>query len=59
MKNQARDRRQTSDPDQLCPTLATFVMPRAGLNAQGATIVSKPPTEKMLPCFAQETGCTL
>ena len=38
-ENQARDRRQTSDPDQLCPTLATFVMPRAGLNAQGGTIV--------------------
>jgi len=34
-EDQVRDRRQTSDPDQLCPTLATFVMPRAALNAQG------------------------
>ena len=30
-----RNRRQTTDPDQLCPTVASFVMPQAGLNAQG------------------------
>ena len=32
---QERGRRQTSDPDQLCPTLASFVMPRAAVNSQG------------------------
>ena len=32
---QDRGRRQTSDPDQLCPTLASFVMPRAAVNSQG------------------------
>ena len=30
-----RNRRQTTDPDQLCPTVASFVMPRAGINAKG------------------------
>lgn len=30
-----RNRRQTTDPDQLCPTVANFVMPRAGVNAKG------------------------
>jgi hypothetical protein len=30
-----RNRRQTTDPDQLCPTVASFVMPRAGVNAKG------------------------
>ena len=34
---QQRDRRQTTDPDQLCPTVATFVMPRAAVNNQGKT----------------------
>ena len=33
--DQERDRRQTSDPDQLCPTVSSFVMPRAGVNAKG------------------------
>ena len=32
---QERGRRQTSDPDQLCPALASFVMPRAAVNSQG------------------------
>ena len=32
---QERDRRQTTDPDQLCPTVASFVMPRVGVNSQG------------------------
>ena len=32
---QERQRRQTSDPDQLCPALASFVMPRAAVNSQG------------------------
>ena len=32
---QLRGRRQTTDPDQLCPTLASFVMPRAAVNNQG------------------------
>ena len=32
---QERGRRQTTDPDQLCPTLASFVMPRAAVNSQG------------------------
>ena len=30
-----RNRRQTTDPDQLCPTVASFVMPRAAVNAKG------------------------
>ena len=30
-----RARRQTTDPDQLCPTVATFVMPRAAVNTAG------------------------
>ena len=34
-EEQLRDRRQTSDPDQLCPTLASFVMPRAAVNSAG------------------------
>ena len=32
---QERGRRQTTDPDQLCPTVASFVMPRAAVNSQG------------------------
>ena len=35
---QERDRRQTTDPDQLCPTVASFVMPRVGVNSQGMLI---------------------
>ena len=35
-----RNRRQTTDPDQLCPTVATFVMPRAGVNAKGILSIS-------------------
>ena len=35
-----RNRRQTTDPDQLCPTVANFVMPRAGVNAKGIHLVS-------------------
>ena len=35
---QQRDRRQTTDPDQLCPTVASFVMPRAAVNNQGMTL---------------------
>ena len=34
-EEQLRDRRQTSDADQLCPTLASFVMPRAAVNSAG------------------------
>ena len=34
-EEQLRERRQTTDPDQLCPTLASFVMPRAAVNSQG------------------------
>ena len=49
-ENQARDRRQTSDPDQLCPTLATFVMPRAGLNAQGSYFLFP-----LLSCLVQDS----
>ena len=37
---QERGRRQTSDPDQLCPALASFVMPRAAVNSQGENIVN-------------------
>ena len=36
-----RNRRQTTDPDQLCPTVASFVMPRAGVNAKGISGISK------------------
>ena len=34
-EEQQRGRRQTTDPDQLCPTVASFVMPRAAVNSQG------------------------
>jgi len=30
-----RDRRQSSDPDQLCPTVAQYIMPRAAVNTDG------------------------
>ena len=30
--DQQRGRRQTSDPDTLCPTSARFIMPRAAMN---------------------------
>ena len=35
LTEQERERRQTTDPDQLCPTVASFVMPRAAVNSQG------------------------
>ena len=35
VSEQERERRQTTDPDQLCPTVASFVMPRAAVNSQG------------------------
>ena len=35
LSEQERERRQTTDPDQLCPTVASFVMPRAAVNSQG------------------------
>ena len=34
-KERERERRQTTDADQLCPTVASFVMPRAAVNSQG------------------------
>ena len=30
-----RGRRQSSDPDQLCPTVSQYIMPRAAVNANG------------------------
>ena len=30
-----RDRRQSSDPDQLCPTVSQYIMPRAAVNTEG------------------------
>ena len=39
-EDKERDRRQTSDPDQLCPTVSSFVMPRAGVNAQGGVVAT-------------------
>jgi len=30
-----RGRRQSSDPDQLCPTVASYIMPRAAVNSKG------------------------
>ena len=30
-----RDRRQSSDPDQLCPTVSNYIMPRAAVNSKG------------------------
>jgi hypothetical protein len=30
-----RGRRQSSDPDQLCPTVSQYIMPRAAVNADG------------------------
>jgi hypothetical protein len=30
-----RGRRQSSDPDQLCPTVANYIMPRAAVNSKG------------------------
>ena len=53
-EDKERDRRQTSDPDQLCPTVSSFVMPRAGVNAQGGVM---PRLTSIF--YPQEIGCTL
>ena len=58
---QERGRRQTTDPDQLCPTLASFVMPRAAVNSQGEKLnIGK--TQSFITlflCAVQVTGCSL
>ena len=33
--DQERGRRQTSDPDNLCPTAARFITPRAAMSVSG------------------------
>ena len=55
-EEQQRGRRQTTDPDQLCPTVASFVMPRAAVNSQGEAHIGC--TEGMTCDLLQETGCS-
>ena len=60
---QERGRRQTTDPDQLCPSLASFVMPRAAVNSQGdQEKLNIGDTQSFLTlflCVVQVTGCSL
>ena len=55
---QDRGRRQTSDPDQLCPTLASFVMPRAAVNSQGEDMTRSYMMSVTCISRVQVTGCT-
>ena len=55
---QDRGRRQTSDPDQLCPTLASFVMPRAAVNSQGEDMTRSHMMSVTCISRVQVTGCT-
>ncbi len=58
---QERGRRQTTDPDQLCPSLASFVMPRAAVNSQGEqeNIGNTRSFLTLFLCVVQVTGCSL
>ena len=57
LSQQERERRQTTDPDQLCPTVASFVMPRAAVNSQGELSVIMIMIMIMIIKILQETGC--
>ena len=34
-EDKRRVKRQTTDPDQLCPTVATYISPQAAVNSKG------------------------
>jgi len=53
-----RDRRQSSDPDQLCPTVSQYIMPRAAVNSQGDWMyVVNMPNEPEFQQFVRSEIC--